>query len=205
MSDAVATAVEVQADYTVRGRDFDTILLGAITGSIIDAARFVREGRYTDSGWRNGFPNWALYRTALAGDTHLALNLRAWCEAFGIAHVTEHTRAPSDAVGVCAGRDAYYWITTKRWGAPSDELAEALGIAPKTYRKIRGQIAARLMVSLDEYFMRLGIALREVALLERRQETAQDAVRLSDGRGWGHEISADGDGNYRAMPRGSGC
>jgi hypothetical protein len=87
----------------------------------------------------------------------------------------------------------------------SDKAAAFLGIAPKTYRQIRNEIAVRLNASLQEYWMRLGIAMRQVALLERRQESSQSRGGLSDGRGFGHEISAHGDGNYRAMPRGSGC
>jgi len=208
VSEAVAEKVE-QGCYDLRGADFDTLLVGAVTPSIGDAARFVKWGRpirggRTD-GWQNGFPNWAMYRTALCGDSHLAYNLRGWCEAFGIAHASEQAGIANALVGKLAGRDAYYWLTTKRWGAPATELAQALHVAPQTYRKLRGQIASRLLVSMEEYFMRLGIMLREVALMERKQETTPDSVRLSDGRGWGDEVSANGDGNYRAFPRGSGC
>lgn len=205
---AVAEKAEVGC-YDLRGPDFETLLVGAVTPSIGDAARFVKWGRPTrtgrEGGWSNGFPNWAMYRTAICGDSHLADGLRAWCEAFGVVHSEEQDGIPNALVGKLAGRDAYFWLTTKRWGAPATELAQALHIAPQRYRKLRGQIAARLLVSMQEYFMRLGIMLREVALLERRQETTTEPMGLPDGRGFGHEVSPFGDGNYRAFPRGSGC
>lgn len=212
--EAVAVEKPEVGCYDLRGPDFETLLVGAVTPSIGDAARFVKWGRPVrvngkverSDPFANGFPNWAMYRTALCQDSHLAANLRAWCKAFGVAHCTENARFPDDAVGFCVGQDAYFWLTTKRWGGSSDVLATALGIAPKTYRKLRGEVAARLLVSMEEYFMRLGIMLREVALLERRQETTPDPARLGDGRGFAGEMDLmGGDGNFRAYPRGSGC
>lgn len=185
--------------FDLRGSDPETLLLGAVTGSIIDAARLVREE------WRNGFPNWAMYRTAYAGDTHLALNLRAWCEAFGVAYIaTCGATKGGERLGWAVGRDAFVMLTTTRWGAPAEEIAPLLGVTAKTYRLHRRALAARLTVALQEYFMRLGIAMRQVALLERRQESPRPFAGLTDGRGFG-DLAPSGDGNYRAFPRGSGC
>jgi hypothetical protein len=202
---AVATKPEV-GDYDLRGTNIETLLVKAITPDIIDAARFVREGYRGDLPYQNGFPNWAIYRTAAARDTHMALNLRAWCEAFGMAYVaTCGARKGGDALGVCAGRDAYLMLTERKWGAPADELAPLLGITPKTYREHRKALAARLTAALGEYFVRMEIAMRQVALLNAKQESPRPSGALLDGRGFGHEVVTYGDGNYRAMPRGSGC
>lgn len=191
-----AVAIPISTgDYDLRGPDFETLLVSAVTPSIIDAARLVRLDWFS-----NGFPNWALYRTAYAGDSHMARNLRAWCEAFGMAYIaTCGARKGGDALGVCAGRDAYLMLTTTRWGAPADELAPLLGITAKTYHGHRKALAARLTVALQEYFMRLGIAMRQVALLERRQESPAPRVYLANGRGFADEYSSDG--NFRAYPK----
>ena len=207
MTAAVQEAVqEAEAGcYALKGTNFETRLVGAITDAIIDSDRYVREGVHGDNGWNNGLPNWAMYRTALAGDTHLAVNLRAWCEAFGMAYVEAGgARKGGDALGVCIGRDAYVRLTTTRWGAPADELAPLLGITPKTYRTHRAEVYARLKVSLDEYWMRLEIAMRQVAIRERRQKVTAEAPRWRDGRGFGDETEASmmlGDGNLRAMQK----
>jgi hypothetical protein len=186
--------------YDLRGPDFETLLVGPITGSIIDAARMVREGGRHDDGWHPGFPVWDMYRTAYAGDTHLVRNLRTWCQCFGVAYVTAKARPLDEAVGSYAGRDAFIWLTTGKWGAPPDELADGLGIAPKTYRAARNAIAARLNAALREYWMRLEIAMREVALLERRQDSPRPLGVLHDGTGWDGQVWL-GDGNLRAMPK----
>lgn len=182
--------------YDLRGPDFETLLVGPVTPAIIDADRIVR------SEWGNGFPNWAMYRCVYAGDSHLIPHLRLWCVAIAVAYSdTGGLRSASDDAAVCAGRDACSALLSGRWGAPSDELAEALGIAPKTYRRFRNAVYARLKASLGEYWVRMQIAMRQVALLERRQEAPEPVVRLSDGRGFAWELDTVGDGNFRAMPK----
>ena len=201
--EAVQDAVQVDGDYYLRGPNIETRLIKAVTGSIIDAARYVREGVHGDNGWNNGFPNWAMYRTALAGDTHLAANLLAWCKAFGAAHAVSHTRQ-GELVGMCAGRDGFSFLLTKQWGASAEKVATALGISPKTYRSIRNRVAARLEGSLREYWMRLDIAMRQVAIQERRQIAATPPSLMRDGRGFGDEADGNmmlGDGNLRAMQK----
>lgn len=182
-------------DYDLRGPDFETLLVGPVTPSIVDADRIVR------SEWGNGFPNWAMYRCVYAGDSHLIPHLRLWCVALAVAYSdTGGLRSPSDEAAVCAGRDACAALLSGRWGAPSDELAEALGIAPKTYRRFRNAVYRRLRASLEEYWVRLQIAMRQVALLERRQEAESARGRWSDGRGFG-EVDTAGDGNYWAQAK----
>lgn len=188
--------VQEHGDYQLKVVDFETYLIGPITARIVDADRLVRKE------FANGFPNWAMYRVGMCGDSHLADRLRDWCIAFAVAYAhTGGLRKPCDDVAWAAGRDAYCFITTGRWGAPSDELAEALGIAPKTYRRFRNGVGLRLKASLDEYWIELQIAIRRVALLEKWSERPDEPVRLSDGRGFKGEIDLAGDGNYRAMPK----
>lgn len=189
-------------DYDLRGRDFETLLVGRITESIIDADRLVR------ADWANGLPNWAMYRAILAGDTHYHGFLRDRCVAFGVAYC--HTggmrlTTAADEMGCLAGWDAYYALLNKKWVIAGEDVADVAGVDPKTYRRVRNFLYGSLRASLDEYWVRMQVAIRQVSLMERRQEVQAPIVRLSDGRGFGHDDYMSGDGNFRAMPRGSGC
>lgn len=196
-------AVQAVGDYDLRGPDFETLLVGPITGTIIDADRLVREGH---DGWVNGFPNWTIYRCALAGDTHLRERLRLWCVAFAIAYLDTGSRVrASDELGVLLGWDAYSALLTTRWTVTGEDVDDIGGVSAKTYRKHRDRIFRRLRASLDEYWVRLQIGMRQAALLERRQEAPTPIARLTDGRGFDDVVDPTGDGNFRAMPRGSGC
>lgn len=198
MSRMTAATQEVAGCYDLKGPDFETMLIGPVTVRIIDADRLVRQE------WANGFPNWTMYRCALAGDTVGRRKLLDWCQAFAVAFAeTGGLRKPDEVVALCAGRDAFIALLTTRWGAPSDELATALGVAPKTYRKFRNRVYVRLKASLDEYWVRMQIGLRQVALLERRQEPETARGRLNSGSGRGDTYDLAGDGNYRVMPMSS--
>ena len=186
-------------DYDLRGRDFETALIGPVGAEIIDADRFVREGRHGEPGWANGFPNWALYRTVYAGDTHLRGQLRAWCVAFGIAHCEAggmRAGMPCEGVGVLAGWDAYYRLLHGRWAITSEDVADVAGVDPKTYRKVRGQVYARNLASLQEYFVRMQVALRQVWMHDRWIESEQPKAKLTSGRGFG-ELDVAGQGCFR--------
>lgn len=193
-------AAQTVGDYDLRGPDFETLLVGPIIGQIIDADRLVREGY---DGWQNGFPNWTIYRCTLAGDTHLRERLRLWCVAFAVAYL-EGRRGASDELGALLGWDSYQALLTTRWAVNGADVDQISGVSAKTYRKLRNSLFARLRVSLDEYWMRMQIGMRQVALLERRQEAATPTSILHDGRGFDDRVSL-GDGNLRAYPRGSGC
>jgi hypothetical protein len=196
----VAEAIKVQGDYGLRGPDFETVLVGAVTGEIGDADRMVR------FEWRNGFPNWDLYRTAYAGDTHLRERLFCFCVGFAIAYGQEDgvsRKVYSDELGYAAGRDAYTALVEKRWEFTPQQVADALGVDPKTYRKFRGKVYNRLIASVDEYWIRMQVAIRQVYMVNRNLSAPTPAPRYSDGRGFG-EMDLSGDGNFRAMPRGSG-
>lgn len=154
-------------DYDLRGPDFDTYLLGEVTASIVDADRLVR------TELANGFPNWKLYRTCLAGDDLHIVDVRQWVVAFTIAYcltggVKRH--AYSEELACVAGWDAFYMLIHNRPMQPYTATADALEVDPKTYRRLRDNIYARLKCSLDEYWIQLGAALRHVVIYEQKAE-----------------------------------
>jgi hypothetical protein len=159
------TAIEVQADYTLRGPDFGTMLIGPVTERVIDADRLVR------LEWRNGFPNWLMYRTAMAGDTLGRGQLRQWIVAFTLAYCADgavRRDAYSDELATFAAWDAYSLLVHCKQVQPYTITAEALGVDPKTYKRLRNRVYARLRASLDEYWLRLECAIRYIVLSERK-------------------------------------
>ena len=153
-------------DYDLRGRDFDTALIGPVTDTIIDADRLVR------LEWKNGFPNWIMYRTILAGDDLYRERLRMWVVAFAIAYCTTggvKRHAYSEELACSAAWDALYMLTTNR--KPEEAVyktAEGIGVDPKTYTRLRNHLYASMRGSLDEYWIRLGAAYRYAFLYERK-------------------------------------
>lgn len=154
-----------KGDWDVRGRDFETALAGPVTESIIDAARVVR------FDFRNGFPNWELYRVVIAGDSlHLSW-LRRWVVGFAVAYGMDggvRRDAYSDEFACVAGWDALHVLMFGRELQPHTTSAEALGVHHKTYRRFRNAIYRRLRASLDEYWVQLVVAYRYVLKAERK-------------------------------------
>lgn len=160
-------AAQSVGDWDLRGPDFETVLIGPVFASIIDADRLVR------TEWRNGFPNWAMYRTALAGDNiHLPM-LRQWVVAFTVSYCMDggvKRHAYSDELACIAGWDALHILLYCREMRPYTTTAAALDVDPKTYKRLRNNVHKRLRASLDEYWIRLGAAFRYVTLYERKQK-----------------------------------
>lgn len=194
-------AVEV-GDYDLRGVDFETYLIGPITDRIIDADRQVR------GEWSNGFPNWFAYRSVLAGDSYLHGRLRNWCVAYAIAYCEAggvRKGLPADEMGCLAGWDAYYALHNKRWLIAGQDVADVAGVDPKTYRKVRNRVFAAMRASLDEYWVRLQIAVRQVWMRERWQPEPSkvDSWRPAIGQEdlpYEPGLRTDGNGNYWAHP-----
>jgi hypothetical protein len=157
-------------DWDLKGPDFDTALLGAVTGSIIDADRLVR------AEWRNGFPNWILYRTVLCGDSLYLARLRQWAVAFAIAHCMDggvKRDVYSDELACVAAWDALHMLLFPAGGVngqiqPYRDTAQTLGVHHSTYKRLRSHLYASMKGSLDEYWIQLGAAYRHVILYERR-------------------------------------
>ena len=157
---AVADAVKITGDWDLRGPDFDTALVGHVTTAIIDADRLVR------LEWRNGFPNWDLYRVALAGDELLAVRAREWVVAlaYRVAQTVVRADAYSDELACVAGWDAWEMLRRNREVVPYTVTAKALDVDPKTYKRLRDLLHRMLRASTDEYWIRLGAAYRHVFL-----------------------------------------
>lgn len=124
-------------DYDLRGQDFDTALIGPVTASIIDADRLVR------CEWRNGFPNWMLYRTVLAGDSLYVSRLRYWAVAFAVAYCLEggvKRQTYSEELACVAAWDALHMVLHCRQIQPYAETADALGVHHSTYKRLRSHL-----------------------------------------------------------------
>ena len=191
--------------WYMRGRDWETVLIGPVTESVINADSLVRTG---PDGWANGFPNWGLYRVSIAGDDHLVRRLGDWCIAFAAAFMESggvQKRTVSDELAAFAGWDCVSRLRTGNWLASGDAMAGDLGIAPKTYRRFRDAVMSRLSASLAEYWSRMQIGIRQAALIDKRIEAVTPPSVLFEGTGHERDRAMLGDGNFRAMPRGSGC
>lgn len=184
-------------DYDLRGLDFETILVGAVNEAIIDADRRVR------LRWDNGFPNWAMYRCAYAGDAHLRRVVRDWCVAYAIAHCEAggvRAGLPAEEIGCLAGWDAYYALLNHKWVIAGVDIADVAGVDPKTYRKVRNRVYAVMAGSLREYWNLMQIEIREAARANRligQGHTVGGWRPLAEGEGAVTVAShSDGNGNY---------
>lgn len=184
-------------DYDLRGLDFETYLVGPVTDKIIDADRRVR------SGWSNGFPNWALYRTCFAGDTHMGRQLRDWCVAYAVAAAEAgvvRTGLPVEEMGALAGWDCYYALNNHRWLVAGQDVADVAGVDPKTYRKLRNYVYAANRASLAEYWVRMQVAVRQVWMQDRRLTVEAEVSRWRPLAGGEDAVTVathtDGNGNY---------
>lgn len=191
----------MSGDWDVRGMDPETILVGPVNEAIIDADRRVRRRL------NNGFPNWAMYRTAYAGDAHLRQRLRDFCVAFAVAYCeTGGVRKglPADEIGALAGWDVFYALLHHKWVIAGMDIADVAGVDPKTYRKVRNAVYSAMHASLKAYWELMQIEFREVLRLYRYADPLLPSARLSEGKGFGHdgEVDVSGDGNWRAyVPR----
>lgn len=188
-------------DYDLRGPDFETYLVGPVTDKIIDADLLVRQ-RVS-----NGFPNWALYRCVYAGDTHLLPMLRDWCVSYAIAAAESgliRRGLPVEEMGCLAGWDAYYRLLHHKWVVAGQDIADVAGVDPKTYRKLRNYVYAANLLSLQDYFVEMQIAVRQVWKEDRWVRDEPRNVWRGAGAveaiGFDRQYLSNGEGGYRAMP-----
>lgn len=192
----------VGGDWALRGLDFETYLVGAVTDKIIDADRIARREL------RNGFPGWALYRTFLCGDHHLRTRARDWCVAYAIAAAEAgvvRAGLPAEEMGCLAGWDAYYRLHNQTWLIAGQDVADVAGVDPKTYRKLRNHVYASIYAATAAYFVELQIAIRRVWSRDRFVETAPQSptwrpLEDSDSTDMPEGCFVDGSGNYWARP-----
>lgn len=153
--------------FDIRGKDTETYLVGPITSQIIDADRLVRVD------WANGFPNWMLYRTALARDSLYLPKLRHWIIAFTWVYAIDggvRRSAITDELIGCAALDALSMLIFTRTLGDYSVIAKDIGVNKDTYKRFRNKVYKRLAVSLDEYWTRLTVAVREVGKYERNEQ-----------------------------------
>ena len=194
----------MSGDYTLRGLDFETYLCGEVTDKIIDADRLARANVET------GFPNWALYRTVYAGDSHMRQMVRDWCVAFAISAAEAglvRKGLPHEEMGALAGWDAYYRLHNARWVIAGQDIADVAGVGPKTYRKLRNYVYGANVASLNRYFVELQISIRRVWQMDRHEglpaQEPQTWRPVADGEGGVFRAThTDGSGNYLAHHQG---
>lgn len=191
-------------DYDLRGQDYETLLIGPVTELVADADRYVRR-QVEDGGlgFDNGFPNWAMYRTAYCGDSHLRQPLRDWIVAYAVAYCEAggvRAGLPAEEIGCLAGWDAFYRLLNHRWVIAGMDVADVAGVDPKTYRRVRNAVYSALAWSLREYWDLMGVAIRQVSRANRWVAPEAPRGRWSEGRGFGHEIDVAGDGCFIARP-----
>jgi len=189
---------EATGDWLLRGTDYETQLAGPITDTIIDAAAWV------DARWKNGFPNWDLYRAAIAGDSLYIPGVRRWVVAFAIAHCLSggvKAEAYSDELACVAGWDALHILIHSRELQPTTVSATLLGVHHKTYRRLRDSLVNRLASSLIEYRSRLLVAMGEVKYLERKcGSVVRGEITVTRGSCFsGSDLRGTG-GNYIRIP-----
>lgn len=154
-------------DYDLRGVDVETALIGPVTDRIIDADRLVR------FDFRNGMPNWMLYRSALAGDSIYLRDLRDWAVLFALEMCNRsrlHSHPAKEDMACVAAWDALHLLVHMRQLQPYTQTAEALGVHHKTYRRLRDSLAATMHLSLKQYWLRLISAYCQVLTKEREPE-----------------------------------
>jgi hypothetical protein len=124
----------------------------------------------------------------------------AHCEAGGV-----RAGLPVDEIGCLAGWDAFYALLNHRWVIAGRDVADVAGVDPKTHRKVRNRVYGVLRASLDEYWIRMQVAIRQVAMMERHEPVTAPRGKWSEGRGFDPDEDTTGEGNFIAVPRGSGC
>jgi hypothetical protein len=186
-------------DYDLRGKDYDTAMICAITSTHIGADRRVRRR------WSNGFPNWWLSRVAYCGDNYCLPQLKDWVVAFSVAYCVSggvRSDAYSDELAYTAGMDALYLLIYGREMDYTTSLAKAIGVRHSTYKRVRNCIYARLAKSLEAYWELFAIEFRETAILERNVITRveQGILKVRESFISETDMAKGGSGNYIRQP-----
>lgn len=156
----------MSADYDLRGRDYETELLGQVTDTMIDADRLARLDH------RSGFPSFAIYRLVIAQDRLHLVGVRRWWVLFSLEWCRTHMRSGfSEELAATAA-----WDSLQRVMEPAHPLvpaawaAECLGVELETYTRARNNLRAILQAELDSYWTILCGTYRIAAYLERREK-----------------------------------
>ena len=153
-------------DWDLRGRDYETELVGPITDAIIDADRLARAEH------RNGFPNFALYRLIMCGDRMYLEHVRHWWVLFAIEWCRNRMRGSfSEDLATIAAWDSLQRVMDPARPILSwPEVSESLGVHCRDYVRVRDGLTAILYAAVGEYWNWLGITYRVVRRFERNAE-----------------------------------
>lgn len=155
--------IEVQADYALRGRDYETELVGPITDTIIDADRLARIEHC------NGFPNFALYRLIYAGDRRYFGQVRQWWVMFSVEWCRGHTGLDLDTAVNAAWDSLIRVVEPRRELHPSmTEVADALGCDKKSFIRASRNLQMILRTALAVYWDWLVASYCVIRAKERR-------------------------------------
>lgn len=151
-------------DWFVRGRDYETELLGPITDTIIDADRLAQLDH------RNGMPNFAMYRLILAGDSLYIRSVRQWWVLFSLEWCRAHMRSGfSEELATIAAWDSLQRVMEPAHPLlPAAEVADSLGVELETYTRARNALRQTLAATLDSYWGLLCGTYRIAVYLERK-------------------------------------
>lgn len=151
-------------DWDIRGRDYETELLGPVTETIIDADRLARLDH------RTGMPCFFMYRLVLAGDGAYMPHVRRWWVLFSLEWCRTHMKSGfSEELATVAAWDSLQRaISPAHPILPADEAAAGLGVDLETYTRARNALRQIFLAALDSYWSLLCGTYRIASYLERR-------------------------------------
>ena len=155
--------------WNLRGPGVD----GLFAGDLSRSPTALTAIQWTDKQFHSGFPGWPLYRTVVSGDSIHWRKLEAY--AIGMAraltrarkqgqnsHPVIARRARRNDWIAQAARDALFIVVHGKEPMPGETRAEALGVWPTNYRKVRDAVAGGMTIGLETYRAMLLVNLYRV-------------------------------------------
>jgi hypothetical protein len=142
-------------DWSLRGVDADQVFASqqlsdtAMTAAVRVTARF-----------DPSFPGWQLYRRIVAGTNLFDRELERWATSTAWMLATAHKVRGREYVKASsrrpdwvaqAGRDALDYVVCGRYASGLVDRADAFGVSPKTYQRIRDPMAACMSIGLETF------------------------------------------------------
>jgi hypothetical protein len=155
----------MSSDYDLKGRDYETELLGAITDTMIDADRLARLDH------RSGLPSFALYRLVIVQERLYLPAVRRFWVLFSLEWCRTNMRSGfSEELAGLAAMDSLQRVMDPAHPIlPAEEAASGLGVDLETYTRARNALRDTLRAELDAYWTILCGTYRIAAYLERRE------------------------------------
>lgn len=142
-------------DWSLRGVDADQVFASqqlsdtAMTAAVRVTAKF-----------DPSFPGWQLYRRVVAGTDLFNRELEDWAVSTAWMLATAHKVKGREYVKASsrrpdwvaqAGLDALDHVVCGRYAAGLGDRADAFGVSPKTYQRIRDPMAACMSIGLEMF------------------------------------------------------